>query len=100
MPAGDGYGGRAAQRWVRLVLAEYGTTCHLCHHGGADSGDHLLTRAARPDLMYVVSNGRPVHHKACPVCGVRCNIRRKSAPLPVAPEHDGMSFFEARPTAR
>jgi hypothetical protein len=94
MPHGDGYGGRAAQAWVRLVLSTYGDTCHLCHHRGADSGDHLQPRADRPDLMYVVSNGRPVHHKACPTCGVRCNIRRKAKPLSAAPIRDSLAFFD------
>ena len=97
MPRGDGYGGRAAVQWVAAVLRTYGTTCHLCRHGAADSGDHLLTRAARPELMYVVSNGRPVHHKPCPTCGVRCNLRRKAKPLLVAPERDELAFFDSSP---
>lgn len=95
MPAGDGYGGRRAQAWVAAVHRRYGTTCHLCHHAGADSADHLQPRATRPDLMYDVDNGRPVHHRRCPVCGVACNIARKSRPLAVAPERDELAFFDS-----
>jgi hypothetical protein len=98
MPAGDGYGGRRAMAWVAAVLAEHGDTCHLCGHPGADSADHLQTRQARPDLMYVVANGRPAHHKRpCSVCGLRCNIVRKSKPLAVAPTTDDVGFFERTP---
>lgn len=97
MPRGDGYGGRRAQAWVAQVLRTYGTTCHLCQHDQADSADHLVTRAEDPSLMYVTSNGRPVHHKRCPTCGVACNIRRKAKPLAVAPAVDARGFFERRP---
>lgn len=99
VPRGDGYGGRAAARWVQLVLDTYGTTCHLCGHDGAESADHLTTRAElarRGELarMYDVENGRPAHHKPCPVCGVRCNSRRKDTPLTVAPAVDNVGFFD------
>lgn len=95
MPRGDGYGGRRAQAWVAAVLRTYGSTCHLCHHPGADSGDHLQPRATHPELMYVVANGRPVHHKPCPTCGVSCNLRRKAKPLQLAPQRDELMFFES-----
>ena len=94
MPAGDGYGGRAARRWVAAVLDTYGTSCHLCGHPGAESGDHIKPRATHPELMYVVENGRPVHHQPCPVCGVRCNSRRKAKPLVTAEPVDRVRFFE------
>ena len=97
MPRGDGYGGRPAQRWVALVLDTYGTTCHLCQHPGADSGDHLLPRSTHPHLMYDVGNGRPAHHQPCPVCGVRCQTRRKDKPLTAAEPIDRVRFFEPRP---
>lgn len=97
MPRGDGYGGRRAIAWVAAVLDRYGTTCHLCHHAGADSGDHVKPRADRPDLMFVVENGRPVHHKPCPTCGIRCNIRRKAQPLTATPTTDALAFFERTP---
>jgi hypothetical protein len=97
MPKGDGYGGQPARHWVRAVLDTYGTTCHLCQHQGADSGDHLQPRSTHPQLMYVTTNGRPVHHKPCPVCGVRCNIRRKDKPLTVVPRVRDLSFFKRHP---
>ena len=96
-PRGDGYGGRRAQAWVRQVLNTYGTTCHLCGHDQADSSDHLVPRSVDPTLMYVTSNGRPVHHRPCPSCGVRCNIRRKDKALRVAPPVDARAFFDSRP---
>lgn len=94
----DGWGGRAAQAWVRSVLAEYGDTCHLCLHGGADSGDHLRPRIELPrSAWYDVANGRPVHHKPCPVCGVRCNSSRKDKPLTQTPNENALAFFESGP---
>lgn len=97
VPAGDGYGGRRAQAWVRAVHNRYGTTCHLCGHEGADSADHLHTRLARPDLMYDVDNGRPVHHRRCPVCAVACNTHRGTKALAIAPARDELAFFERTP---
>lgn len=97
MPRGDGYGGRRAQEWVAAVLDTYGTTCHLCRHGQADSADHLQPRATHPELMFTVSNGRPVHHRPCPACGRRCNISRKATPLTAAPTVDAVGFFERTP---
>jgi hypothetical protein len=94
------WGGRKAQAWVAAVLAEYGTTCHLCHHGGADSADHLVPRS-HPTLgralQFVVSNGRPVHHKPCPACRRTCNITRSAGAVPTAPRTDARSFFERTP---
>lgn len=88
------WGGRAAQTWVAQVLRTYGTICHLCHHDGADSGDHLRPRSTHPELAYEVANGRPVHHKPCPVCRATCNITRKDKPLTAAAAIDESSFFE------
>jgi hypothetical protein len=82
---------------VAAVLDTYGTRCHLCGHEGAESADHLVPRSD-PDrgraLMYVVGNGRPAHHKPCPVCGVRCQLRRKDKPITTAPPLDRLTFFE------
>jgi hypothetical protein len=99
MPRGDGYGGRRAQRWVAGVLDRYGTTCHLCHHPGATSADHVvprsqLVRRGLLHLMYDIDNGRPAHHAPCPVCGVRCQLRRKDKPLTAAPPLDRLTFFD------
>jgi hypothetical protein len=101
VPAGDGYGGRRAQTWVAQVLDSYGLRCHLCScdpdQAPADSADHLQTRQDRPDLMYVVSNGRPVHHRRCAVCGQACNIARRAKRLTSTQPVDALPFFEAGP---
>jgi len=98
MPAGDGYGGRRAQAWVRAVLDTYGLRCHLCRcdpdQAPADSADHLQTRQDRPDLMFVVANGRPVHHRRCAVCGQACNIKRRADRLTSTQPVDALAFFE------
>ena len=90
----DGWGGQASRRWVSLVLAEHGTTCHLCGHAGSDTGDHIKPRSTHPHLQYDVANGRPAHHKPCPTCGVRCNIKRKNKRLTVTPSVDALAFFD------
>ncbi len=91
------WGGRRAQVWVAQVLDTYGTVCHLCRHDQADSGDHLRPRITHPHLAYDVANGRPVHHKPCPTCGVRCNIRRKAKPVTTAAAVNAAEFFERHP---
>src|ERR1700722_1954857 len=52
--------------------------CHLCDcaNAPADALDHLVPRAERPDLAFTASNLAPVHHKACPACGLFCNSLR------------------------
>ena len=83
---------------MRGVLDTYGLRCHLCRCdpdlAPADSADHLQTRQDRPDLMYVVANGRPVHHRRCPVCGQACNIKRRAKRLTTTQPVDDLSFFE------
>lgn len=90
------WGGRRAQDLVARCLAAWGTTCHLCGHGQAESADHLLPRATHPELTWVLDNLRPAHHRACPTCGVRCNNARKDRPL-TAVSVDGLTFFERHP---
>jgi hypothetical protein len=68
----------AGSRWetfARSVIAFYGDVCHLCGHGGARGVDHLIPQTDRPDLVYVMSNCRPVHgtYNRCPVCRQHCN---------------------------
>lgn len=63
---------------VRWTLRSQGTVCHLCGHGGADSADHVIPRSEDPDKTYDASNLRPVHHKPCPACGIRCNVARNN----------------------
>ena len=90
------WGGRKAQEWVAKVLDTYGDVCHLCRHPGSDTGDHLRPVTDYPDLMFVVSNGRPAHHRRCPTCGEACNIARRAKPLTRAPSVDVVAFFERR----
>lgn len=99
MPKGDGYGGAPAARWVAIVLKRDGDLCHLCRHVGADSADHIVPRVelvarGQLDRLYDPTNGKPVHHKPCPVCGVRCNSRRKAKPLDALPAVDAVRFFD------
>lgn len=57
-----------------LVLATYGTVCHLCLRGGATTRDHIIPKSkGGPDS---VENCRPAHH--------RCNSRRQDRPLTAA----------------
>lgn len=65
------WGGRVAARLVRLTLDAYGTTCHLCGAGGANSADHIIPRSrGGADTL---ANLRPAH--------LRCNKQRGDMPL-------------------
>ena len=78
---GSYWGGRKAQAWTAAVLAAHAgpdgrpPSCWLqlpgCT-GLATTGDHVLPRQDRPDLMYVVENGKP----AC----LSCNSKRQGTP--------------------
>jgi hypothetical protein len=101
-------GGRRWQKFRQVVFATYGRQCHLCHHGGANTVDHLLTVLERPDLAWVVENCRPAHGTGnrCAVCGRHCNQSRLSGPKrpmpgsePVRPQLSG-TVPRARPAAR
>lgn len=79
---GSDWGGRRAAAWSRAVLAAHTgpggepPRCWLqldgCT-GVATTGDHLVPRKDRPELAYVVQNGRP----AC----LSCNSKRQGTPL-------------------
>ena len=73
------WGGHRARQWTAAVLATYGRRCVLrldgCT-GVATTGDHVIPRSQRPDLQYVVTNGRP----AC----LPCNQKRGARPLAAA----------------
>lgn len=80
--SGSDWGGRRALAWSRAVLAAHTgpdgepPRCWLQLDGClgvATTGDHVLPRKARPDLAYVVANGRP----AC----LPCNSRRQGTPI-------------------
>ena len=61
-------GGRAQSVLTAMVLAEYGTTCHLCLQPGATTKDHLIPVSyGGTDSL---ANLRPAHH--------RCNSHRRN----------------------
>lgn len=85
-------GGRAQSALTAIVLAEYGTTCHLCLEPGATTKDHLIPwDYGGTDAL---SNLRPAHHG--------CNARRRNRLLTPAllaefrdtpTDIDGSRFF-------
>ena len=101
---GSSWGGRRAQAWSAAVLAAHTgpageqPSCWLQLDGCtrvATTGDHVLPRRDRPDLMYVVANGRP----AC----LSCNSKRQGTPTHrlhllggrVASTIDATAFFDS-----
>lgn len=71
---------QAGRKWrelVQRVLTEERHLCHICGESGADSADHLITIAARPDLEFVRENLRAVHHNVEP----KCNRKRGKKPV-------------------
>lgn len=67
------WGGRKLARMRALVLATYGTTCHLCEQPGADTIDHLVPACEAPHLEFELRNMRPAHGS--------CNYARGARPL-------------------
>lgn len=53
------WGGRYAQRLTAATLATYGTACHLCRGGGADTADHIQPRSKGGNDA--LANLRPAH---------------------------------------
>lgn len=82
------WGGRKAQQYTRLCLAEYGTICWLCGLPGATSADHIVPRS-KGGAVYDIRNLGPSHPK--------CNSARRDRPAdgPVVPIDNGMAFFSA-----
>lgn len=79
---GSDWGGRRAVAWRAAVLLAHtgpngeAPTCWLqlpCCTGVATTADHIVPRKDRPDLAYVVANGRP----AC----LPCNSTRQGTPV-------------------
>lgn len=66
------WNGRRATAFTAAVLAEYGTTCHLCLKPGATTADHLVARS-RGGSRYDLANARPAH--------LTCNSRRGNRPI-------------------
>lgn len=65
----DKWGGPEAQQLTRAVIARDGGICHLCGEGGADSADHVISRAmGGPDTL---DNLKAAH--------LLCNLRKGNA---------------------
>jgi 5-methylcytosine-specific restriction endonuclease McrA len=90
------WSGRKVGRLMRLVLAEYGTTCHICglpllldaehpdYRRLGPSVDHLLPRSRHGSDELV--NLRPAHRA--------CNSRRGARPVTRVAVEDGRAFFK------
>lgn len=61
-------GSTRAWRNLRAAILATNNTCALCQRPGADTVDHIIPVAARPDLEYEPSNLRPMHGKKTPWC--------------------------------
>lgn len=77
----------------RLILAA-SDLCHLCGHGGARTGDHIIPpKQWPPGVPGVdsVANIAPAHgtmgsgrhriHNRCTTCGKLCNQSRRDTPI-------------------
>lgn len=80
------WGGRKAQQYVRLTLAEYGTTCWLCGLPGATSADHVIPRS-KGGAVYDLANLGPAHKR----CNESRGNRDADGPTPLI--EDGTEFF-------
>lgn len=65
--------GKAWKTLVAFVVMRDAGICHLCGHGGATSGDHVLPVATHPHLELDAGNVKASHWWPCPTCGKRCN---------------------------
>lgn len=82
------WGGRKAQQYVQLTLAEYGTVCWLCGLPGATSADHVIPRS-KGGAVYDLDNLGPSHK--------RCNESRGNRDVtgPASIIESGLEFFSA-----
>ena len=67
------WGGRKVYAFTALVLATYGTDCHLCERPGADSVDHIIPVSIDPNQEWALANARPAHRS--------CNYSRGAMSL-------------------
>lgn len=80
------WGGRKAQQYVRLTLAEYGHVCWLCGLPRSNTADHVIPRS-KGGAVYDLRNLAPAHR--------RCNEARgnRVASGPTAVIESGMTWF-------
>lgn len=89
-------GGRPYTRWKKAVRDMWGTTCHICGHGGAYTADHLTPLAIWPDQPLDPKLARPAHGTGneCPECGERCNQKRGVKTIEAARMADDYEDYE------
>lgn len=82
------WGGRKAQQYVRLTLAEYGHVCWLCGLPGSNTADHVIPRS-KGGSVYELANLAPAHR--------RCNESRgnKEPTSPMTVIESGLEFFSS-----
>jgi hypothetical protein len=80
------WGGRRAQAYVALTLAEYGTLCWLCGLPGSNSADHVIPTSLG-GAVYDLRNLGPSHRS--------CNYARgnRDAKHEATPVESGAAFF-------
>lgn len=72
-------------RWktiTKAVIYRDSGICHICHHGGAKTADHIVPVSLGGE-PWSFANLKAVHHAKCNTCGRRCNL------LARAPEPSG-----------
>lgn len=78
---------RRGKEWVQwrvAVHAMWGTTCHLCGHGDANTADHLIPLSEWSNQPYDPHLSRPAHGvDGCPTCKVKCNSSRGNKQLAI-----------------
>lgn len=75
------YDGRSGRRWatLRKAVLDSSDVCGICGHAGADTVDHIIDRAIRPDLAEDPDNLQPAHGvNRCPVCGENCQNKKST----------------------
>lgn len=82
------WGGRKAQQYVRLTLAEYGEVCVLCGLPGSTTADHVIPRS-KGGAVYDLRNLQPAHKS--------CNESRgnNEAAGPTSVIESALDFFKA-----
>lgn len=75
-------------RWKTITTAVVyrdGGLCHLCHHEGAKTADHIVPVSLGGE-PWSLANLKAVHHAPCPTCHRRCNLL---AVVPTEPDDNG-----------